>query len=263
MPTERHFIFPGVLEKVPEACEFVAKEAEKAGLDERAVYHCQMAVDEWCTNIVTHGCCGDDEDQSQIEVSCLTRLNQFIITITDNGIAFDPTTLAEVDPKKPLEEREPGGLGWFFIRKFMDQVSYDYRDRHNYLTMVKYGARYKAKGETITENVFPAHELQDGIWVVMPDGRLDSSTARTLEQTLVTHQDAAHVRLIVDMSSVAYISSSGLKVLVSAWRKAQKLGGQLVLARLNDRVREVFAVSGFDTLFTITPSIEEAAARIT
>src|SRR4051794_5323191 len=108
MLRERHIIFPAILDKLPEACEFVVKEAEQAGLDERAVYHCQMAVDEWCTNIVTHGCCEDDQETNQIEIICQTRLNQFIITISDNGIAFDPTLLAEVDPSMPLEEREPG-----------------------------------------------------------------------------------------------------------------------------------------------------------
>src|SRR5689334_12289546 len=116
MLRERRIVIPGVLDKLPQACEFVVREAEQAGLDERAVYHCQMAVDEWCTNIITHGCCEDDEPNSEIEITCQARLNQFVITITDNGIPFDPTTLAEVDPTRPLEEREPGGLGWFFIR---------------------------------------------------------------------------------------------------------------------------------------------------
>jgi anti-anti-sigma factor len=264
MAVERQITVPGYLEKVPEVCAFVVEQAEAVGLDERAVYHCQMAVDEWCTNVVEYGCCDEPGDQHEIQVNCQTQADQFIITIVDDGVQFDPTTLAEVDPTKPLEEREPGGLGWFFIRKLMDQVHYEYKDHHNHLTMVKYGAKPLAKIRLEAEPVFPAHEWKNGngIWVVTPAGRLDSTTSRMLETTLIKHLDAGHALLIVDLSGITYISSSGLKVLVSIWRRAQKLDGNLVLSGLSSRVREVFTISGFDTLFAIGPSVDEAATSL-
>src|SRR5262245_40535345 len=124
MAVERQIVIPGVLEKIPEVCNFVVEEAEAAGLDERAVYHCQMAVDEWCTNVVEYGCLA--EGDYHIRVTCSVQRDQFIITVADDGMCFDPTSLADIDPTTPLEDREPGGLGWFFIRKLMDQVSYEY-----------------------------------------------------------------------------------------------------------------------------------------
>jgi anti-anti-sigma factor len=263
MAVVRQITIPSVLERIPEVCQCVVEEAEAAGLDERAVYHCQMAVDEWCTNVVEHGCCDNDTDEEHhIEVTCQDRGGQFVITVIDNGIRFDPTTLAEIDPCRPLDEREPGGLGWFFIRKLMDEVSYENREVRNHLTMIKNGAHRQPSGNQPVESAVPARELREGLWAVVPAGRLDSTAARTLETALNAQLDAGHVRLVIDMSQVAYISSSGLRVLVTIWRRSQKLGGNIALAALSTRVREVFEMSGFDTLFTVAPSVEDAAASL-
>jgi anti-anti-sigma factor len=261
MPVEQHLTIPGDLEKVPEVCAFVVNEAEAAGLDERAVYHCQMAVDEWCTNVIEYGCCDLPANQHRIKISCLNRTGQFIISIVDDGVRFDPTDLAEVDPGKPLEEREPGGLGWFFIRKLMDQVNYEFKDGRNHLTMIKNGARLRTH-EVMDKSSIPVREWQPGVWVIMPSGRLDSMTSTALDAALTGQLAANHVRLIVEMSGVTYISSSGLRALVSAWRKAQKHGGTLVLTGLSERVCEVFEISGFDALFTITDTVDNALQHI-
>ncbi|NJL94581.1 MAG: ATP-binding protein [Anaerolineae bacterium] len=52
---ERSLRIRAALEAVRQACDFVVQAAEAASLDARAVYHCEMAVDEICTNIVEHG----------------------------------------------------------------------------------------------------------------------------------------------------------------------------------------------------------------
>jgi anti-anti-sigma factor len=261
MPVEQHLTIPGDLSKIPEVCNFVVQQAEAAGLDERAVYHCQMAVDEWITNVIEYGCCDLPAEEHRIRIGCLNRGGKFTISIIDDGVRFDPTELAEVDPNKPLEEREPGGLGWFFIRKLMDQVYYEYKDGRNHLTMIKDGAQLRTRDDLNT-NTIPSREWQPGIWVIMPAGRLDSTTSPVLDAALTAQLEANHVRLIVEMSGVVYISSSGLRVLVSAWRKAQKRGGILVLSGLSARVREVFAIAGFDALFTITHTVDDAIKSI-
>ncbi len=257
MAVERRLSIPAVLEKVPEACQFVVTAAESAGLDERAVYYCQMAVDEWCTNIVEHGFDYKGANH-RIDIQCHGKPHYLAITVSDDSPPFNPTTLAEVDPSKLLEERQPGGLGWFFIRKIMDEVHYEFRDGRNLLTMIKNSASPETEPG---QPGFPAHELRDGIWVVTPSGRLDASAGRQLEQALAAQIEASHVRLIVDMHNVSYISSGGLKALVSTWRKAQKLGGNVVLAGLSARVFKVFEISGFDALFTIVDTVEESTAH--
>jgi anti-anti-sigma factor len=109
---------------------------------------------------------------------------------------------------------------------------------------------------------FPAHELRGHLWVVTPNGRLDSNTGSILEATLNSQFEANHFKLIVDFGDVTYLSSGGLKVLLAANKKTAAASGALGLAHMSPRVREVFAISGFDRLFIITESVQDAAALL-
>ncbi len=259
MGEERRLMVPGVLDEVPRACSFVVEAAESAGLDERAVYHCQMAVDEWCTNIIEHGYKNNGAG-GRIEVTCRSESDRFTIMISDDSPKFDPTLLTEPRTDQPLEDREPGGLGWFLIKKIMDGLDYEYVDSHNRLCMTKrITVGMAAKTNQLS---FPSHELRGHIWVVTPTGRLDSNTGPLLETTLADHLNNKHVHLIVNMAGVSYISSGGLKVLLSAHKKARVKGGALVLADLTPRVVEVVELLGFDQLFGIVPTVQEAAALL-
>jgi anti-anti-sigma factor len=262
MAVERRLTIPGVLERIAEACDFVVQAAEAAQLDDRAVYYCQMAVDEWCTNIVEHSYSNQDKQQ-HIEIVCESKPRYLSITIIDEGSQFDPRILPLDEPSKLLEEREPGGLGWYFIRKVMDDVHYEYKHGRNQLTMVKRSSGQPTEAATPVESTYTVEELdRHDVRVIRPTGRLDSTNGRILEATLNNQFDTGQLNLVVDMSGVNYISSGGLKVLIAAWRKAQKLHGMLLLSGMLPKVRKVFEISGFDSLFTITASVQDALSRI-
>ncbi|PJF43994.1 MAG: hypothetical protein CUN55_06210, partial [Phototrophicales bacterium] len=136
MQDERHLSFKAHIENVPAACEFVVKAAEEAGLDERSVYHCQLAVDETCTNIIEHGF-GHNTNTGQITITTGIDQGTFVITITDNSPAFNPVTYREPNPALSTQEREIGGWGIYFIKKLMDRIDYRYVDGRNVLTLYK------------------------------------------------------------------------------------------------------------------------------
>jgi serine/threonine-protein kinase RsbW len=60
-----------------------------------------------------------------------------MIILRDNGIAFDPTQLAEVDTAQVTAARQVGGLGIALLRKIADEVRYDRTDDINTLTIIK------------------------------------------------------------------------------------------------------------------------------
>jgi len=134
---ERRLRIPGIVEKVRVACDFVVEAAQRAGLDEREVYHCQLAVDEACTNIVEHGY-GRNGKDNVIDIICRSEDKRFIIIVLDDSTSFDPFSRPDPDPNKSLEEREHGGWGIFFIKKMMDEVDYQRYGDRNHLVMVKY-----------------------------------------------------------------------------------------------------------------------------
>jgi anti-anti-sigma factor len=248
------------LEEVRHACDFVVEAAETARLDERAVYHCQMAVDEALTNIIEHGYAYEG-DNSQIEIICETNANHFTITIIDDSPAFDPLTHHSPDPSAPLDTREPGGWGIYFIRKLMDDVRYTRVQDRNHLKLVKNlsGAQVDAVATEVNEG-FPVRNLENSSVIITPYGRLDSNTSTTLEKTLNAQLEKGQRWLHLDMSDVEYIASSGLKVLVSAWRRAHERDGDVTLSNLRPRLMEIFEMVGFDMLFQIFPDVDTALA---
>ncbi len=81
------------------------------------------------------------------------------------------------------------------------------------------------------------------------EGRLDTTTAPELEQALKESLDSA-TALTLDFSALDYISSAGLRVLLSAHKTMSKKGG-MVVKNVNEIVSEVFDVTGFADILNI------------
>ena len=80
-------------------------------------------------------------------------------------------------------------------------------------------------------------------------GRLDTTTAPSLDNTI--NEDIADTKnLILDLKGLEYISSAGLRVLLSAQKKMQKIGTMKVI-NVCESVMEVFEITGFADILTI------------
>lgn len=95
--------------------------------------------------------------------------------------------------------------------------------------------------------------------VVTLAGRIDSSTSADLEAALQALIDKGKRNLVLDMAGVEFLSSSGLRVLVNAY-KACKGIGELCVAQPSERAASSLAIAGVDTLFAIHPTREAAIA---
>jgi anti-sigma B factor antagonist len=95
-------------------------------------------------------------------------------------------------------------------------------------------------------------------------GRLDAMHAPELKQKIEELFAEGRYRIVLDLSALEYVASPGLRVLIEARKKARdwKLtdleGGDIRLAGLPDRIREVFDLTGFTSLFEIFPNATEA-----
>lgn len=81
------------------------------------------------------------------------------------------------------------------------------------------------------------------------EGRLDTATAPQLESCLNNTLDGV-TSLILDFSALDYISSAGLRVLLSAQKRMNKQGG-MVIRNVNEEINEVFEMTGFADILTI------------
>jgi anti-anti-sigma factor len=94
--------------------------------------------------------------------------------------------------------------------------------------------------------------------VVQLQGKVDATSAPSVEQALVGVIDQGEKRLVLDCAGLDFISSAGLRSLLLAVKKMKAAGGGISLAALQPNVKEVFDISGFSALFTIHGSRADA-----
>ena len=88
-------------------------------------------------------------------------------------------------------------------------------------------------------------------------GRMDAVGSAELEQIVTQELVNGYRDLVLDMSAVDYVSSKGLRMLVSLWKRAHDVKGELILSALQPAVQEVFNLIGFDLVFTIIDSLDD------
>lgn len=118
-----------------------------------------------------------------------------------------------------------------------------------------------ADHETHTNMDIQQHHL-DQVIVLAPHGRLDSTTAGDLEKHLLGLLDQGQSQLVVDFMELDYISSAGLRVLLMAAKRIKSIQGNLALCAMKNNIKEVFEMSGFDRIFAIYDSRDEATSAM-
>ncbi|MEW6568274.1 MAG: STAS domain-containing protein [Chloroflexota bacterium] len=96
--------------------------------------------------------------------------------------------------------------------------------------------------------------------VVTIRGRVDSATSGELENALRSLLERGQYNLVLDLDQVEFLSSSGLRVLVSALKSVRSAGGELCLARPAEQAADAIAIAGLDALFKTYADREAAIA---
>jgi len=94
------------------------------------------------------------------------------------------------------------------------------------------------------------------------NGRLDTLSSSALDIKLKQLTENNVKKLVLDFSELDFISSSGLRVLLTAAKQLKSYNGKLALCGLQEHVKEVFDVAGFTMLFSIWPSQDDALKSI-
>ncbi|MGH7846311.1 MAG: STAS domain-containing protein [Candidatus Binatia bacterium] len=98
--------------------------------------------------------------------------------------------------------------------------------------------------------------------ILLLSGKLDATTAKTFEDKIIGAINSGTRRLVVDLSQLEYISSSGLRVFLLAAKRLNSANGKVVLCALTDHVRQVFELAGFSSIFSIYGSRDEATKNL-
>ncbi|MFP4325128.1 MAG: STAS domain-containing protein [Desulfonatronovibrio sp.] len=99
---------------------------------------------------------------------------------------------------------------------------------------------------------------KDKALIITAAGRLDTTTASDFESKCLEIISPDDKNIIIDLQGVEYISSAGLRSILSVGKKIRSDGGNLAFCNLKGMVQEVFEISGFSSIFTIHDTMEQA-----
>lgn len=105
-------------------------------------------------------------------------------------------------------------------------------------------------------------ENNNGIEIFSVKGSLDSNTSTEFETLIYTALEEGKRKLIFNLENLDYISSAGIRVMLKTTKDLKRMDGNIVLCTLQDYVREVFDIAGFDGYLNIENNLETAMAAI-
>jgi anti-anti-sigma factor len=103
-----------------------------------------------------------------------------------------------------------------------------------------------------------ASDERGGARVLSPRGRVDEATATAFSERLIEEAGSAAGPLVIDLAGIEYMSSRGLRALTLAQRKGTESGTTIALARPNEVMREILAISRYDMVFRVSDTIQDA-----
>ena len=89
-------------------------------------------------------------------------------------------------------------------------------------------------------------------------GRLDTTNYSILEKRLMELIDQQEEKILMDCAKMDYVSSSGLRILLMTLKSISLKNGKFVLCNLQENIKEIFEISGFNSIFEIYPTQSEA-----
>ena len=123
-------------EKLDEVFDFIDAELEAMGCGMKTVNQINLAVEEIFVNIA-HYAYAPGTGPVTVRVETAREPKSVAITFIDCGVPYDPLAKPDPDVTLSAEERQIGGLGIYMVKKSMDDMTYEYRDGQNVLTIRK------------------------------------------------------------------------------------------------------------------------------
>ena len=105
-------------------------------------------------------------------------------------------------------------------------------------------------------------EPQNGTLVVAVEGRIDGANAMQFQRAMHDNLGANKGPLVIDFADLAYISSAGLRVILSVAKALQRRNGQFAICSMSGMIAQIFQISGFDQLISIYATRAEALRAV-
>jgi serine/threonine-protein kinase RsbW/sigma-B regulation protein RsbU (phosphoserine phosphatase) len=243
------------LAEIARVTETIERLAADQRLPMNVVWPLNIAMDEVLSNVIRYA--HTDGLEHEIHVRVSVERGGLTAQVEDDGAPFDPLSTPRTNIERRVAEGEVGGLGIHLVRNLMSEVSYARIGGRNRLTLKK------SLAPNPEEHRMNLSEVSEhGVRVLEVQGRLDSATAGEFEAKLADTLKRTQQRLLIDLSRLLYISSAGFRVLYRILMQIEQHQGKVVLCGLSAEVRDLFTMTGFNKLFRIADTRDEAIAAL-
>ena len=106
------------------------------------------------------------------------------------------------------------------------------------------------------------HEILNQTDLIFLNGRIDAQSAPGVNEEIGKIIDEARNKMLINFKGLEYISSAGLRVLITVAKKLKSSNRDLVLCSLDQKIYEVFDISGFTAIFKIFDTQEDALVEL-
>lgn len=121
---------------LPPLLNWIENRCRQEGLADDLTFKMALVLEEAVTNVINYAF-SDRPPPHVIRVKLDIAIERIVAEIVDNGRPFDPLARPEPDLSRPIEEREPGGLGIHLLRRMTDRIEYQRKDGDNRLRLEK------------------------------------------------------------------------------------------------------------------------------
>lgn len=242
---KKEIIINNSLQEAGQISQFLESLGTSLNLPSKITMSVALAIEEMVTEIIQH-----TSSENKTEEVCLqATIEPEVLTfrITNGGTAFDPTHEIISSSSTPSEIQIIQDLGYFLIYRIMDEVSYNFENGINRLTLIK----------RINTNFRPEASLAtnickvDGVVILDIEGRLDTANARDFNTAITPLLEEQHPNIIINCAQMSYISSSGLRCFLMLQKSARKNNGSLVIEAMQPEIRHIFEMTGCSSIFNI------------
>jgi anti-anti-sigma factor len=105
-------------------------------------------------------------------------------------------------------------------------------------------------------------EIRNDIIILKLEGRLDATTSSQIESKVASITESGKNKVIFNLQNMDYLSSAGMRVLLSVSKKFKSLNGKFIVCCLNDEVLEIIKMAGFNQILHIVSSEDKALQEI-
>ena len=243
---EKEIIINNQPDEITRIAQFIDELGMSLQLPPSITMSVNLAIEEAISNIIHHGYPTINEG----EITLLTSVAPGILTarIIDNGISFDPTERnTDADNIISLDQQLTQGLGLFLIRRTMDKVEYHSTESQNELTLIKKIDMDFKPEASLKTNICKIEEVT----ILTIEGRLDTANSNDFNVVISPLLSMPTPNIIINVEGLLYISSSGLRSLITLQKCVRQHQGVLVIEAMRPEILKIFDMTGCSSLFTI------------